>query len=293
VIVLSRFKVTDNVPGKGFRHDGKVYRAGDLVDLPDTFPAALFSYLRPVILDLTQYRRETPATVKPLMVIMAVRRIPEVQKAFQKLSVIDKVYFHNYTPAVVSDEINDWLADHGQRYTHVMLSSDDINPTPSHIRQLIEDVTLYDLPAVAGFCNICRFDRSDEHGMICGCCVDGKLHEHINVAIDPVDVTRITRNSYNFVTTEWAQSHPGIYPVWFQGMACGLVSMEIHRKIPFRSWDDGHGGLMQDLAFAYDCSQNGITQFVDFRVGMRHYGTYHGKLLVGKEPSRIDFKKAK
>jgi hypothetical protein len=293
VISLTQFKITDNVPGKGFRHDGKVYRAGDLVDLPDSFPAGLFDYLKPVLLDLTRFKREVPATVKPLMVIMAVRRIPQVQKAFRKLGFIDRVYFHNFTPAVVSGEINDWLGDHGSRYTHVMLSSDDINPTPEHIRQLIEDVTLYDLPVVAGFCNICLFDRQDSHGMVCGCCVDDKPHKQVNITLDPVDTRQIRRKSYTFVTTEWTQNHPGIYPVWFQGMACGLVSMDVYRKIPFRSWDDGQGGLMQDLAFAYDCAQNGITQFVDFRVGMRHYGTHHGKLFVGKKPTRVVFKKAK
>jgi hypothetical protein len=128
--------------------------------------------------------------------------------------------------------------------------------------------------------------------MICGHCVDGKRHENTNVTIDPVDARQIVRNSYNFVKKEWALSHPGIRPVWFQGMACGLVSMEVHRKIPFRSWNDGQGGLMQDIAFAFDCAQHGITQFVDFRVRMKHYGTYHGKLFVGKEPTHIDFEKA-
>jgi hypothetical protein len=95
------------------------------------------------------------------------------------------------------------------------------------------------------------------------------------------------------VKAEWANDHPDIYPVWFQGMACGMVSMKTHKQIPFRSLMNGVGGLMQDLAFALDCESHGIKQFVDFRVGMRHYGTHHGKLLVGKEPTRIVFEKAK
>lgn len=227
------------------------------------------------------------------MLIMSVRRIPEVKAAFERLSFIDKAYFCNYRPAEVSEVMNDYLADHGRRYSHVIVSSDDIAPSPGNIRQLIEDVRLHDLPCVAGYCNICYFDRQDKYGMICGSCKDDKPHEDTNVTFDPVDASKLSKSAYNFVKTEWANDHPGIYPVWFQGMACGMVSMKTHKRIPFRSFMDGVGGLMQDLAFALDCAEKGISQFVDFRVGMRHYGTHHGKLFVGKEPSRIDFLKAK
>jgi len=226
------------------------------------------------------------------MLIMAVRRIPEVLDAFERLDFIDKVYFHNYTPARVSGKINKYLEQHGHRYTHVLVSSDDITPSPENIRQLIKDVSEYDLPCVAGWCNICYFDRSDQYGMICSACADESSHENTNVTFEPVDSSKLSKGAYQFVTVEWAQDHPAIYPVWFQGMACGMVSMETYRQVPFRSLLGGKGGLMQDLAFADDCAKAGITQFVDFRVGMHHYGTYHGHLLVGKEPTRIDFKKA-
>jgi hypothetical protein len=227
------------------------------------------------------------------MVIMSVRKIPHVQAAFKKLSFIDKVYFCNYGPPVVSGLINEYLEDHGSRYTHVLVSSDDITPSPDNIHQLINDVREYDLSCVAGWCNICYFNRQDEKGVICGDCVDEQPHEDSNVTFDPVDTTQLCRKSYNFVKVSWAQEHQSIYPVWFQGMACGMVSMETHDQIPFRSLMDGVGGLMQDLAFALDCKEKGIQQFVDFRVGMRHYGTHHGCLLVGKEPTSIRFEKAK
>jgi hypothetical protein len=227
------------------------------------------------------------------MIIMSVRRIPEVKEAFERLDFIDKVYFRNYTPARVSGKINAYLEEHGRRYTHVLVTSDDITPSPGNIKQLIHDVAEYDLPCVAGWCNICYFDRQDQHGMICGACADGKPHKNTNVTFSPVDSTKLSKGAYQFVTVDWAQDHPAIYPVWFQGMACGMVSMKTHRQIPFRSLLEGKGGLMQDLAFADDCAKAGTPQFVDFRVGMRHYGTYHGKLLVGKEPTHIDFEKAK
>jgi hypothetical protein len=230
------------------------------------------------------------------MVIMSVRRIPEVLKAFRKLTFIDKVWFCNYTPAQVSEEINKYLAEHGDKYTHIIVTSDDVAPTPANIRQLIKDVKEHDLPCVAGYCNICNFDRQDGDGGVCSACVDDTPHTHANVTFDPVDVeTRsLSRESYNFVTMEWARKHPGIHQVWFQGMACGTISMQTHKRVPFRSWQPhAKSGLMQDLAFAVDCAREGIVQFVDFRVGMRHYGTHHGKLLVGKELPHIDFEKAK
>jgi hypothetical protein len=222
---------------------------------------------------------------------MSVRRIPEVSKAFASLDFLDKAYFCNFTPKTVSDKINQYLKAHGRNYTHVLISSDDITPSPENVRQLIEDVSIYDLPCIGGWCNICYFDRQDIHGVICGACADEGPHENTNVTFDFVDSTRLSRQSYNFVKVAWARDHPGIYPVWFQGMACGMVSMKIHRRIPFRSLLDGVGGLMQDLAFAEDCVQKKIKQFVDFRVGMRHYGTYHGRLLVGKKPTQIRLKK--
>jgi hypothetical protein len=242
---------------------------------------------------LTRYRREKPLKVKPLMVIMSVRRIPEVLQAFKKVTFIDKVWFCNYERAKISAEINRYLDNHEGKYTHIVISSDDVTPTPANIRQLIQDVREYDLPSVAGYCNICEFDRLDEHGMLCGACANGRPHTYANVTFDPVDVNILAKSSYNFVTMNWARNHPGIYPVWFQGMACGIISMETHKQVPFRSWQGGRGGLMQDLAFAVDCAEREIVQFVDFRVGMRHYGTHHGKLLVGKEPPRVRFEKAR
>jgi hypothetical protein len=276
---------------ESFRVGGRHYRTGDLVELPDHFPIKNYPFLEVIQGDVEEYRRPSPITVRPLMIIMSVRRIPEVSTAFRKLNFIDKVYFRNFTPAEISDKINEYLEDHGRKYTHVLISSDDITPSPGNVRQLIQDVRTYDLPCVAGYCNICYFDRQDKHGMICGNCQDNAPHKNTNVTFDPVDSNNLSKGAYKFVTTEWASDHPGIYRVWFQGMACGMVSMKTHKKISFRSLLDGVGGLMQDLAFAVDCDSHGIKQFVDFRVGMRHYGTHHGKMLVGKEPTRIDFKK--
>ena len=277
---------------ESFRHNGKRYRPGDVVVLPKSFPYEQYPFLKPIESNIEQIRRSKPVHVKPLMVIMSVRRIPEVINAFQKLNFIDKVYFRNFTPSQVSEEINTYLDDHGRKYTHILITSDDITPSPENIRQLIDDVRVYDFPCIAGYCNICYFDRQDSNGAICGSCVDDKPHKDTNVTFEPVDVIKLSKRAYNFVKTEWARDHPDIYQVWFQGMACGMVSMETHQRIPFRSLLYGKAGLMQDLAFALDCAKHGIPQFVDFRIGIRHYGTHHGKLLVGKEPTRIDYEKA-
>ena len=287
---MRRYRIAGKIDS--FRVRGKHYHNGDVVELPKDFPAEKYAFLELITQDINQYRRPKPIHVKPLMVIMSVRRIPEVLEAFERLDFIDKVYFRNYTPRAISAKINHYLDAHEHKYTHVLVSSDDITPSPDNIRQLINDVSEYDLPCVAGYCNICYFDRQDVHGMICGACADEKPHKDTNVTFEPVDTTKLSKGAYRFVTVDWAKDHPAIFPVWFQGMACGLVSMKLHKQIPFRSLLEGKGGLMQDLAFADDISKAGVTQFVDFRVGMRHYGTYHGKLLVGKEPTRIDFEKA-
>jgi hypothetical protein len=235
----------------------------------------------------TYLRKDQEYEARPLMMIMAVRRIPEAQRAFRKLKFIDKVLFKNYRPNEVSAEMNDYISDHPD-YTHLLISSDDITPTPANIRQLISDVRTYDLPVVAGYCNICEFNKEGSHGCVCGSCVDGKPHRFTNVTFSPVRLPP-SRRSYDFITMEWALTHPSIFQVWFQGNACGMVRRDTLEQIPLRSWNDGDGGLMQDLAMAIDLAERNIPQFVDFRVGIRHYGTHHGRLLVGKEKKETVF----
>ena len=287
--------VSDSV--SSFRYRGKTYLPGALVELPDNFPIHLYPFLKSYEYNhdegIRKYQRPKPITIKPLLAVMSVRRIPKVLKAFEKLDFLDKVYFRNFTPAVVSSQINKFIDNHLSTYTHIIVTSDDIAPSPENIKQLICDVANYDFPVIAGYCNQCEFNRQDQHGCICGNCVDNKPHRTTNVTIDPVNTVTLSRNSYKFLPMEWTVQHQGIFRVWFQGMACGVVSIETHKQVPFRSWNKGNGGLMQDLALAFDLHEHDISQFVDFRVGIRHYGTHHGQLLVGKEPSRIDFEAKK
>lgn len=239
------------------------------------------------------YRRSTPLRdIKPLMLIKSVRRIPQVLEAFERLNFIDKVYFRNYPPKEICDIENTWLKEHLKDYTHIIISSDDITPTPRQIKQLLEDVKEYDLPVVAGFCNVCEFNRKDEQGMMCGYCADNMPHPSSNVTFLPVSFRPLTRESYSLLSMQWTEQHPRIYRVWFQGMACAAIRRDVCEQIPFRSWTKGLGGLMEDLAFAEDCAEHGIPQFVDFRVSIRHFGTHHGQILVGKERKGIDFEKA-
>ena len=242
-----------------------------------------------------KFRRIEPILVKPLMVIMSVRRIPVVLEAFGKLNFIDKVYFRNYTPAAISDVINDYLKVHFKPYTHIILMPDDITPTPLNIQRLIDDVRYYDFPVVGGYCNICKFSRFDaDHCVICEFCQDNVAHILTNITFEPVDHKHLlSKASYQNLTLAYASSLSDIYPVWFHGMACGVINKETYKQIPLRSWWSGEKGLMQDLAYAVDCEKLGIQQFVDFRVAMRHYGTHHGRLLVGNEPTSIEFVEAR
>jgi hypothetical protein len=258
---------------------------------PPMVPDQLLEAFSPV--DLESFRREDQDfSVKPLMVIMSVRRIPEVAVAFEKLSFIDKVYFRNFSAADISSAINGYLAAHLDEYTHILVSSDDITPTPPNIRRLILDVREYDVPVVAGYCNICTFNWANGGHPVCEACSTGVPHQNVNVTLTPVRLPpRI--EGYDFLTVAEAEKIQGIRQVWFQGNACAMISTACMHEFPFVSYQAGHGGLMQDLALAIKLGLAKRPQFVDFRVGMRHYGTHHGRLLVGKEPSRIDFEKAR
>ena len=234
-------------------------------------------------------RADSDFQVNPVMLIMSVRRIPEVQAAFRKLTFLDRVYFRNYNAQQISQVMNDWVADRLHKYTHVLVSSDDITPTPADIQRLMADVQQYDLPVVAGCCNICTFDRRNSKGVGCGACFDGKPHPTINVTLAPVRLPP-RRTGYEFLGRR-AVVKKRIQQVWFQGNACAMISAETVKRFPFRSYSDGVDGLMQDLAQAIILAKAHVPQFVDFRVIMRHYGTHHGRLLVGKEKPRIEFKR--
>ncbi len=187
--------------------------------------------------------------------------------------------------------MNDWLKDHVDDYSHILLTSDDLVATPAHIDQLIEDVSLFDLQ-VSGCCNRCIFDGSNVLGPLCSRCLDGKEHETTNITFLPVNTAKLTGSSYAFISYQWAKTHQFIHRVWFQGNALSMISKDTWRKVPFRSWCKGKNGLMLDLAFAEDLAKINKPQFTDFRVMPQHLGTHHGRLLVGKEASRIDFEAA-
>ena len=281
-----------------FRYKGATHLPGDVVELPDSFLATKPDFLQPLLgsqepVNMEAYlRKDRDYEPRPLMMVMAVRRIPEVQKAFKKLTFLDKVFFKNYPAHEISAQMNEYIADHGEGYTHFLISSDDITPSPANIHQLVDDVRTYDLPVVAGLCNICHFDKQDKRGCLCGCCVDEKPHKFTNVTFSPVRLP-LSRRSYDFVTREWALLHPSLFQIWFQGNACGMIREGVIRQLPLRSFNEGQGGLMQDLAMAMDLAEHGIPQFVDFRVTIRHYGTHHGRLLIGKEKKAVIFEPRK
>jgi hypothetical protein len=241
--------------------------------------------------NISNYKRNKKENIRPVLIIQNVRRIPEVLNAYNSFTHIDRVFFRNMPPVEANKQINNWLETNSRKYTHAIITSDDLLVTSSDINQLIGDVEEYDVPVIAGCCNICSFIPNTEHGKICKFCLKKLEHPLANITFNPVNYWPLCFNSYNFSTMNYIKKMTNIdliKRVWFQGLALACISIETWQRVKFNNWAQFHYAPT-DLSFAEDCAQKSIAQFVDFRIQMKHLGTHHGRLLVGREPSSIDF----
>lgn len=224
--------------------------------------------------------------INPILVIFSPRDIPMVKEAFKKIDFVDKLWIKYFPSGEAYEQLRQWLKDKG--YTHIIIQSDDVTPTPETLKILLNDILEYDFLAIAGCCNYCDVWGRKPYG-ICKYCRDEVPHDLINITFDPVKYKDrpITLKSYNFITEEWRRNHPEIRQVWFQGIAFGVIRRDIYDSVGL--YPRGETDTMFDLEFAISLSEYGIPQFCDFRAFMRHWGLFHGQLQVGKKKSKLIF----
>jgi hypothetical protein len=228
--------------------------------------------------------------INPVLFVRSAREIEGVKECFDSINFIDVVWIKNYPMKIAMEKIREFVKEH-KEYTHIILASDDIFPTAEIVLQLLNDVLIWDFPAIAGCCNFCPV-YVPEHDMSCPLCKEGKQHPFINVTKLPVDYKKKivqSPQSYTFMTDDYRISNPYIEQVWFQGHALCCIRRDIFEKfgcLPYIH-PNGSPSYSDDFAFAVLCAEKGISQFVDFRVFMKHDALHHKELMVGKAKEEI------
>jgi hypothetical protein len=243
--------------------------------------------------ELLVFRRETPikiGDINPILIIWTPRGyIKEANEAFSKIEYVDKLYLKYFDKPSVLKETQKFFSEH-KEYTHMIIVVDDVECPINSVYVLMRTLLEHDLPILCGCFNFCNTGLVKWY---CAWCEGNEPHKLLNVSFEPIDFepkldadSRI--NAFHFVAEEWRVKNQIIKKVWFQGFPLTIIRRDIYEKIGFRF--DGS----TDVPFAVDCAKEGIPQFCDFSLKLKHHARPTDRdLMVGKLPSEIVFEKAK
>lgn len=212
--------------------------------------------------------------MKPLLLVLNPRRIPECVDAISSLPV-DKVWLQNYTESELSDVILDVLAQ--VPHDLVGILSDDTVPT----RAALDEVLALAQPGrvTTGWCNL--DDASDL----------------VNLSTEPLATSTPTTTAYTFPTRAWVEAHDTLeVPTYFAGHCLTFMDRDLWDRFPWEC-HGGPPGYASDLMLSWRLQEAGVP-IVAARDGfVRHVkarwnyvdDTPGRQLLIGVEPSGVRF----
>lgn len=212
--------------------------------------------------------------MKPLLLVLNPRRIPECVDAISSLPV-DKVWLQNYTESELSDVISDVLAQ--VPHDLVGILSDDTVPT----RAALDEVLMLAQPGrvTTGWCNL--DDASDL----------------VNLSTEPLATSTPTTTAYTFPTRAWVEAHDTLeVPTYFAGHCLTFMDRDLWDRFPWEC-HGGPPGYASDLMLSWRLQEAGVP-IVAARDGfVRHVkarwnyvdDTPGRQLLIGVEPSGVRF----
>jgi hypothetical protein len=242
--------------------------------------------------------------MKPLLGIMHPRRLKFFLESMGRIDYMDIVLAKNYPLIDAQNQIRKCFLTHD--YDVLVFTSDDVEIPYDAPRQIVEDMETTKYPIITGWSR-CRPDRQEA-----------------NITLEPIpniekrkDVP-VYYESYQFMKIEEIQSRvkkgETLIPVWFVGWSLTAMTREIVELWNPRGWYfqhtepyhyvlNGHRGCWcsSDLWFSYNIWKKGIPKYADLRVQVPHNPPLLGKsnpekakmLLVGKEPSKLEYIKRK
>lgn len=238
--------------------------------------------------------------INPLLVILSPRNISRSIKCYEAMTKIDRLWARFFDIKTVQTKVRDYVAT-AKHYTHIILTTDDVYPSPDVLDVLLDDILTYDVPIVAGCCDACDiYTRSDNK---CSYCEDNLEHPEINVTISPIEylkddgerryVTACPRDKLFNWQSRKRLKEQRIIQCWFQGNAMAVFRRDMWDLYAMKPYSTFYKLYSDDFALACDLHEHAIPQFVDLRAFMRHDSRFHNRLLVGKEKPMLIFQKNK
>ena len=172
--------------------------------------------------------------MKPLLIIMNPRRIPQCMTALEALK-IDKVWLKNWTERQLVDVIADVVAstDHDV----IGLVSDDTIP-----KQRALDAVLRSFEPSAVYTGFCNMEENTPE---------------VNLSASPLIVKDIASvDCYDFPTRKEVELSGGLYRSWFTGFAFTFMSREMWQRFPFDCIGDP--GYQSDYRLSVRLQEAGV-----------------------------------
>jgi hypothetical protein len=210
--------------------------------------------------------------VKPLLLILNPRRIPECVDAIAALP-IDKVWLERYTEHELSDVIPQVVADCDHDLIGIL--SDDTAPTGD----ALEAVLSLAAPGrvVTGWCNL-----DDESDLV-------------NLSSNPLTTNIPSVSAYTFPTRAWVQEHETReVPTYFAGHCLTFMWREHWAIFPWEC-HGGNPGYASDLMLSWRLQEAGVPIIAARDGYVRHVKarfnyvdhTPGRELLIGREPAGV------
>lgn len=194
--------------------------------------------------------------MKPLIAIPSIRDIPQVKRWWHQIPH-DKYIVKYKTHKDAYTDIRDYFEAHHE-YDTLIISSDDLEITPTAIEMLLEDIELESLQTVSGYCNV---DETSPD----------------TYAVQPLGSQDFTREHPDTTFGAWYhKAEKPIFPtdeiflrVGFEGFCCQVITRELFDKINLGGEPNVTGNF--DWNFCMQCKELGVPIIVDTRVKMYHW----------------------
>lgn len=210
--------------------------------------------------------------MKPLLLVLNPRRIPECVDAISSLP-IDQAWLTNYTEYELKEIVPSVIASTDHDVIGVL--SDDTVPTP------------YALSAV--------LDLVDPSMVTTGWCRLDERSPYVNLSTEPLATSTPTSSAYHFPTIDYVLDYdqPSL-PTYFAGHCLTFMSRDLWRDFP---WDchGGPPGYASDLSLSYRLGEAGVKiraardgEVLHVKRRWNYIDDTPGReLLIGKEPSAV------
>ncbi len=162
----------------------------------------------------------------------------------------DKLYA-KYFPEIKAYELLRKYFLKNKKYTHLVISPDDLLVSPYKVQVLVEDLEKHDFPILSGYCNV--LGRGPE------CAITKNLPAETSPEYDWYTVDELKNCKTRFIR------------VGFSGFPCMIIRRDIVEKIPFHGIDCGSNQIRGlDVGFANSCDESNIPITVDTQVHFIH-----------------------